>query len=88
MSKEEKERERSVKKDNILKSLASQRLTEKEILRDVGDSRCAPSLTCEPFSGMKIYGLNRYVEGAAEFCAGIRCLIIQLKISVSVLQVA
>ncbi len=49
MSKEEKERERSVKKDNILKSLASQRLTEKEILRDVGDSRCAPPLTCEPF---------------------------------------
>jgi hypothetical protein len=64
MSKEEKERDRSVKKDNILKSLASQRLTEKEILRDVGDSRYTREVLRKLLAEAKIYRIGKgYVDG-------------------------
>jgi hypothetical protein len=59
MTKEEKERDRSVKKDNILKSLASQRLTEKEILRDVGDSRYTREVLRKLLAEAKIYRVGK-----------------------------
>jgi hypothetical protein len=59
LSKEEKERDRSVKKDNILKSLASQHLTEKEILRDVGDSRYTREVLRKLLAEAKIYRVGK-----------------------------
>lgn len=59
MTKEEKERDRSVKKDNILKCLASQRLTEKEILRDVGDSRYTREVLRKLLAEAKIYRVGK-----------------------------
>ena len=59
LTKEEKERDRSVKKDNILKSLASQHLTEKEILRDVGDSRYTREVLRKLLAEAKIYRVGK-----------------------------
>jgi hypothetical protein len=59
LSKEEKERDRSVKKDNILKSLASQHLTEKEILHDVGDSRYTREVLRKLLAEAKIYRVGK-----------------------------
>ena len=62
LTKEEKERDRSVKKDNILKSLASQHLTEKEILRDVGDSRYTREVLRKLLAEAKIYRVGKGYE--------------------------
>ncbi len=59
LTKEEKERDRSVKKDNILKSLASQHLTEKEILHDVGDSRYTREVLRKLLAEAKIYRVGK-----------------------------
>ncbi len=59
LTKEERERDRSVKKDNILKSLASQHLTEKEILRDVGDSRYTREVLRKLLAEAKIYRVGK-----------------------------
>jgi hypothetical protein len=59
MTKEEKDRDRTVKKDNILKSLASQHLTEKEILREVGDSRYTREVLRKLLAEAKIYRVGK-----------------------------